>query len=257
MSYDDEYWFGLSNLKKEFPNRPVEELQACLDKYRIDPRAGNEEQDRYHVSAGCEFLCAQFELNYPEKKVHLSKTGLAWVLLEEGEGDKIKAIPTKGDGHKIKIIWEGFALSMAKLHKFKDEGEDVVHLKERRTLSGWLEAIEDMKIGEKRAVMVPPHLGFGSAYDVRKWGISENDSCQFNIKILEIVPPRKKEEVVTTYFFNESGVAWRPRIEHVPLKKSWQPSYQWKASPDFKPPEDWGLPPDWKLNIRPDGKTGV
>ena len=90
-----------------------------------------------------------------EKKAQRTFSGLKYVLLNEGTGDK----PAKGqsiDAHYVGRFMDGkiFDQSLGGNPFTFTVGVGQV-------IKAWDEALLDMKIGEKRALIVPPELGYG------------------------------------------------------------------------------------------------
>jgi len=244
--YDDIYWMGLTSLSQEFSDVPIEKIQKTLDSFR-----------KTEGMSGAALLCTLYTLRNPEGKLSCSESGLAWTVMEEGEGDKIKSIPTstKEFGHlghhTLECDWTGFTLQGTKEHKFAEVKGHEVQLKRNRCMSGWLEAFLDMRQGEKRSVIMPSHLGFDDEGG-KRWGLVAEDPVLFELKLVRVIPPNPKNKVVTQVYFNfknGGGEYWKPDKREVPLKDFvFRP--KWKIPANFKPPEDWGLPPDWKPETR-------
>lgn len=237
---------GLTSLSAEFPDMPLEKIQETLDSFR-----------QTEEMSGAALFCTLFTLRNPEQELLRSKSGLSWIVMEEGEGDKIKSIPTsdKEHGcvkyHTLECDWSGFTLRGTKEHKFAELKKQEVPLNENRTMGGWLEALLDMRQGEKRSVIVPSHLGF-QFDDGKRWGLVAEDPILFELKIVRVIPPKAKNKSVTSVYFDFKGGGgeyWNPHPREVPLKDLYiRPN--WKIPADFKPPKDWGLPPDWKPETR-------
>ena len=90
-----------------------------------------------------------------EKKAKKTFSGLKYVVLREGKGDK----PNKGqsiDAHYVGRFMDGriFDQSIGRGPFTFDVGVGQV-------IKAWDEALLDMTLGEKRAIIVPPELGYG------------------------------------------------------------------------------------------------
>ena len=75
---EDIYWLGLSELQKRFPDRPVADLQASVDKFRRDDKA----------LTSSAMIPASAELENPDREIEVADSGLAWFISKEGEGEK-------------------------------------------------------------------------------------------------------------------------------------------------------------------------
>lgn len=95
------------------------------------------------------------EIAQYEKRARKTSSGLRYVVLREGKGDK----PTKGqsiDTHYVGRFMDGriFDQSIGRGPFTFDVGSGQV-------IKAWDEALLDMRLGEKRALIVPPSLGYG------------------------------------------------------------------------------------------------
>jgi peptidylprolyl isomerase len=86
-----------------------------------------------------------------------TESGLKYVVIEEGTGDAKPKV-----GQRVAVVYTGklfdervfdTSLVRGKPSQFELGDEDVV--------KGMNEAIADMKLGEKRVLIVPPGLGYG------------------------------------------------------------------------------------------------
>lgn len=86
-----------------------------------------------------------------------SKTGLKYIVLEEGKGSK----PQKGA--TIVAEYTGWLTDGKKFDSSKDHpGEFSFQVGLGQVVPGWDEALSDMKVGERRKLIVPPDLAYGS-----------------------------------------------------------------------------------------------
>jgi len=90
-----------------------------------------------------------------EKKAKGSFSGLKYVVLQEGTGDK----PARGqsiDAHYVGRFMDGriFDQSIGR-------GPFTFTVGVGQVIRAWDEALMDMRVGEKRAIIVPPELGYG------------------------------------------------------------------------------------------------
>jgi len=90
-----------------------------------------------------------------EKKAETSPSGLKYVVLHEGKGDK----PAKGqsiDAHYVGRFMDGRIFDQS-----FGRGPFTFTVGLGQVIKAWDESLLDMKIGEKRAIIVPPELGYG------------------------------------------------------------------------------------------------
>jgi peptidylprolyl isomerase len=101
-------------------------------------------------------LKAKIEKKWP--KAVKTRSGLLYVVEEEGSG------PTPERGATIKAHYTGRLLSNnKKFDSSYDRGEPITFpVGTGRVIKGWDEALLAMKKGEKRTLIIPPDLAYGS-----------------------------------------------------------------------------------------------
>lgn len=83
-------------------------------------------------------------------------SGLQYIIIEEGTGDK----PTKGQ--KVKVHYTGKLEDGTVFDSSVKRGTPIEFtLGVGQVIKGWDEGIADMKVGEKRQLIIPPDLGYG------------------------------------------------------------------------------------------------
>jgi peptidylprolyl isomerase len=92
---------------------------------------------------------------YPDAQE--TDSGLRYIVSEEGEGDS----PSKGDN--ITAHYTGTLLDGTKFDSSVDRGQPFQFaVGKGQVIQGWDEAFLSMKKGEKRTIILPPELGYGS-----------------------------------------------------------------------------------------------
>ena len=92
----------------------------------------------------------------PEEQVIQTATGLEYVEILEGTG----AQPKGGDS--VSVHYTGWLKSGQKFDSSHDRGQPLVFLLGRgRVIKGWDEGVASMKVGGKRKLIIPAHLGYG------------------------------------------------------------------------------------------------
>lgn len=87
----------------------------------------------------------------------ITKSGLMYVVIKEGNGEK----PSKGI--KVNAHYTGRLLSGKKFDSSVDRGKPFSFpVGMKKVIAGWDEAFLDMSKGEKRTLIIPPHLGYGA-----------------------------------------------------------------------------------------------
>ena len=89
------------------------------------------------------------------EKAQTSPSGLKYVVLREGEGDK----PAKGQ--TINTHYVGRLMDGTLFDQSLGRGPFSFQVGAGQVIKAWDEALLDMKPGEKRALIVPPELGYG------------------------------------------------------------------------------------------------
>ncbi len=92
-----------------------------------------------------------------EKKAKTSMSGLKYVVVQKGEGAKPRP------GQTIETHYTGRLMDGTKFDSSLDRGQPFAFkVGKGEVIAGWDEALSDMKVGEKRALIVPAKLGYGS-----------------------------------------------------------------------------------------------
>jgi peptidylprolyl isomerase len=118
-----------------------------------------------------------------EKKMTKTESGLQYLDVKEGTGDKPKA----GQicvVHYTGWLWENNSKGR-KFDSSKDRGEPFSFpVGEGRVIKGWDEGVASMKVGGKRELVIPPDLGYGR----RGAGgvIPPNATLFFEVELLEV-----------------------------------------------------------------------
>jgi FKBP-type peptidyl-prolyl cis-trans isomerase len=117
------------------------------------------------------------EKTWPKAKK--TSTGLRYVILKEGKGD---AMPQPGD--IVTVLYQGRLLN----GKVFSEGLDPkqpfrVRVGRDELIPAWEEALKQMKKGEKRLIIAPYELGYGTRGDPPR--IPRRATLIFEIELLE------------------------------------------------------------------------
>jgi peptidylprolyl isomerase len=91
-----------------------------------------------------------------EEKVVETPSGLGYVELVEGTG----AQPKTGDS--VSVHYTGWLKSGEKFDSSHDRKEPIVFpIGKGQVIKGWDEGVGSMKVGGKRKLIIPAHLGYG------------------------------------------------------------------------------------------------
>lgn len=121
------------------------------------------------------------EKNWPNAKK--SSTGLRYVILKEGAGE---ATPQPGD--LVKVLYEGRLLNGTVFGQQLDPAKPFpVRVGRDQLIAAWEETIKQMKRGEKRLIIVPYELGYGTRGDPPR--IPRRATLIFEIELLDFAKP--------------------------------------------------------------------
>ncbi len=91
-----------------------------------------------------------------EKKAETSASGLKYVVLAKGSGPKPRP------GATVVVEYTGRFMDGRIFDSTDNHGEPFSFpVGKGQVIKGWDEALGDMKVGEKRALIIPPSLGYG------------------------------------------------------------------------------------------------
>jgi FKBP-type peptidyl-prolyl cis-trans isomerase len=121
------------------------------------------------------------EKNWPNAKK--SATGLRYIILKEGTGE---ASPQPGD--LVKVVYQGRLLSGNVFGQELDPAKPFpVRVGRDQLIPAWEETLKQMKRGEKRLIIVPYELGYGTRGDPPR--IPRRATLVFEIELLDFVKP--------------------------------------------------------------------
>ena len=91
-----------------------------------------------------------------DEKIIETGSGLKYVDIVEGAGQQPKA------GDSVSVHYTGWLESGQKFDSSLDRREPLVFpLGRGRVIKGWDEGVATMKVGGKRKLIIPAHLGYG------------------------------------------------------------------------------------------------
>jgi FKBP-type peptidyl-prolyl cis-trans isomerase len=104
-------------------------------------------------------------------------SGLMYMVLKEGSGDK------PASGTMISAHYTGTFIDGRKFDSSLDRGEPIrFPVGTGRVIKGWDEALLDMKKGEKRILIIPPDLAYGSQ---QRGPIPPNSTLVFEVELVD------------------------------------------------------------------------
>lgn len=114
-------------------------------------QAGNKTEERAKKEASG--VLTEIKNRYPDAVI--TKSGLRYILLAEGSGDS-----SPGKGTKVTVHYAGSLLNGKEFDSSIKRGEPA-EFAIGQVIEGWNEALQTMKKGEKRTLIIPPELGYG------------------------------------------------------------------------------------------------
>jgi FKBP-type peptidyl-prolyl cis-trans isomerase len=117
------------------------------------------------------------EKTWPEAKK--TNTGIRYIILQEGSGNLIKA------GEKVAVLYVGRLLNGTIFDQATEkEKAFIFRVAREQVIQGWDQILQQMKLGEKRLVVIPAELAYGTRGQPPK--IGRNASLVFEIEVIEI-----------------------------------------------------------------------
>lgn len=117
------------------------------------------------------------EKNFPTAKK--TSTGIRYIVLRDGQGEVAKP------GDKVLVLYTGKLLDGKVFDQYLDrEHPFPVRVKRGEVIEGWDQILQFMKKGEKRLVIIPPELAYGTRGQPPS--IPRNATLVFEMEILDI-----------------------------------------------------------------------
>ena len=124
---------------------------------------------------GVEYL----EVNRSKEGVQTTDSGLQYIVLKEGSGDKPKA------DSKVKVHYHGTSIDGTVFDSSVDKGEPSEFFA-NQVITGWTEGLQLMKVGSKFKFFVPQELAYG-AFPRRGGSIKPFATLIFEVELLDII----------------------------------------------------------------------
>lgn len=115
------------------------------------------------------------EKTWPEAKK--TNTGIRYIILRQGEG------PSPKPGDKVNVLYVGRLIDGKVFDQTNDpEKPFTFRIRREQVIEGWDQILQLMKKGEKRLVIIPPELAYGTRGQPPK--IGRNATLVFEIELL-------------------------------------------------------------------------
>jgi FKBP-type peptidyl-prolyl cis-trans isomerase len=117
------------------------------------------------------------EKTWPEAKK--TNTGIRYIVLREGQG------PVGKPGDKAQVLYTGRLLNGAIFDQRLDPKNPLpFRIGRGEVIEGWDQILQLMKVGEKRLVIIPPELAYGTRGQPPK--ISRNATLVFEMELISL-----------------------------------------------------------------------
>ncbi len=117
--------------------------------------------------------------NISKEGVETTESGLQYIILKEGDGEK----PTATS--RVKVHYHGTRIDGTVFDSSVDKGSPFT-TPVNRVIKGWIEGLQLMKVGSKYKFFIPQDLAYG-AFPQPGGTIKPFDALIFEIELLEIV----------------------------------------------------------------------
>jgi FKBP-type peptidyl-prolyl cis-trans isomerase len=115
------------------------------------------------------------EKTWPDAKKTM--TGIRYIILKEGEGE------TPKPGDKVNVLYIGRLLDGKIFDQSLDPKQPFTfRVRREAVIEGWDQILQQMKRGEKRLVIIPPELAYGTRGQPPK--IGRNQTLVFEMELL-------------------------------------------------------------------------
>ncbi len=163
---------GVNDILRNFFQKQQEEAKK---KYQEEALKKAEEEFGEVKEEGIKFL----EENKSKEGVVSTESGLQYVVIKEGSGDKPVATS------KVKVHYHGTLIDGTVFDSSIDKGKPAEFFV-NRVIKGWVEGLQLMTVGSKYKFFVPQEMAYG-AFPLPDSIIKPFESLVFEVELLEIV----------------------------------------------------------------------
>ncbi|MGJ8742856.1 FKBP-type peptidyl-prolyl cis-trans isomerase [Polaribacter sp.] len=154
------------------------DIQSIIQNYFKKKQEIQQKEDlakaAVYLKEGVDFL----EANKSKEGVKTTESGLQYIVLEEGNGDK----PTPED--KVKVHYHGTLIDGTVFDSSVDRGTPA-EFGVSQVIKGWTEGLQLMKTGAKYKFFIPQELAYGA--NPRPGGVIKgNMALIFEVELLEV-----------------------------------------------------------------------
>ena len=114
-----------------------------------------------------------------EENMITTASGLQIIVLQKGSGQEAQM------GNIVSVHYTGQFENGTKFDSSVDRGQPFQFtLSKGQVIDGWIEGVSGMRIGEKRKLIIPPHLAYGE--QGHPGGIPPNSTLIFEVELLGV-----------------------------------------------------------------------
>ncbi len=155
------------------PVKPVVKLLLCLVALSLWAAPAVRAQREKLPPEDLEFV----EKTWPEAKK--TNTGIRYIVLREGSGAVAKA------GDRVLVLYVGRLLNGTVFDQATEKDKAFkLRIGRGEVIRAWDQILQQMKVGEKRLVVVPPELAYGTRGQPPK--IGRNATLVFEMELIEL-----------------------------------------------------------------------
>lgn len=135
-------------------SKPVNDITMKIKILRIGEEAKKFNANKAFMGKKISFIQ---QLEKDKSSTIKTQSGLKYILRRKGTGRKPVI------GNTVEVHYTGYLENGTKFDSSVDRGRPLIfQVGLGKVIKGWDEALLDMRAGEKRRIIIPPHLGYGS-----------------------------------------------------------------------------------------------
>ena len=155
-----------------------EDIMATLQSYQQKQLAARQEEAEAEGQKNLEEAKAFFAENAEKEGVQTTESGLQYIVVEAGDGDKPSADDT------VEVHYKGTLLDGTEFDSSYKRGE-TVSFPVSGVIPGWTEALQLMSEGAKWKLFIPSDLAYGAGGAGQM--IGPNAALVFEVELIDVV----------------------------------------------------------------------
>ncbi len=156
-----------------------EEIMKTMKEFQQEmmkkQREAMEKEAQENIEEAEEFL----EENKKKENVKVMDSGLQYMVIEKGTGE------SPGDNDRVKVKYTGSFINGEVFDSTEQRGGQPATFSIKGVVPGMSEALENMKVGGKWKIFIPPELGYGAQGGGGR--IPPNALLIFDVELVDIV----------------------------------------------------------------------